>query len=89
MCAQTTPQRTELPEKARPLVEYLRTRVREEGDIYIKSRVIAAEIALSSKEIGSFMKRLESGATELSVEAWSYTNGTTWYVSTDQLTPPK
>jgi hypothetical protein len=27
------------------------------------------------------MKRLEAGATELSVEAWSYTNGTTWLVS--------
>jgi len=81
MCAQTAQQRTELPEKARPLVEYLRGRVRADGEIYIKSRVIAEEIDLSSKEIGSFMKRLEANATGLSVEAWSYTNGTTWRVS--------
>ncbi len=81
MCAQTVPQQTELPEKAHPLVEYLRARVREEGGIYIKSRHIAEEIDLSSKEIGSFMKQLEAGATEVSVEAWSYTNGTTWWVS--------
>jgi hypothetical protein len=87
MCAQTAHQSTELPEKARPLVEYLRARVREEDDIYIKSRYIAAEIELSSKEIGSFMKRLETGATDVSVEAWSYTNGTTWRVSDGRQTP--
>ncbi|WP_302082144.1 DUF7123 family protein [Salinibaculum rarum] len=81
MCAQTAPRRTDLPEKASPLVEYLRGRVRTDGAIYIKSRVIAEEIPLSSKEIGSFMKRLEGDRTELSVEAWSYTNGTTWRVS--------
>lgn len=70
-----------LPAKARPLVEYLRERVREEGELYVKSRVIAEEIDLSSKEIGAYMKRLEEDATELSVEQWGYTNGTTWRVS--------
>lgn len=70
-----------LPAKARPLVEHLRERVREEGELYVKSRVIAEEIDLSSKEIGAYMKRLEEDTTELSVEQWGYTNGTTWRVS--------
>ena len=81
MCAQTAARPEDLPAKARPLVEYLRARTREEGTIYVKSRFIAEDIDLSSKEIGSFMKRLADGATDLSVEQWSYTNGTTWRVS--------
>jgi hypothetical protein len=55
--------------------------VGEEEEIYVKSRVIAEEIDLSSKEIGSYMRRLQDTATELSVDAWAYTNGTTWYVT--------
>jgi hypothetical protein len=30
--------------KARPLVAYLRARVREEGDFYVKSRFIAEDL---------------------------------------------
>jgi hypothetical protein len=67
--------------KARPLVAYLRARVREEGDFYVKSRFIAEDLSLSAKEIGSYMKRLSERETGPTVEAWSYTNGTTWRVS--------
>lgn len=81
MCAQTAARLEDLPAKARPLVEHLRARVREEGDIYVKSRFIAEDIDLSSKEIGSYMKRLQTTETDLTVEQWSYTNGTTWRVS--------
>jgi hypothetical protein len=84
MCAQTAARSEELPAKARPLVEYLRARVREDGDIYVKSRFIAEDIDLSSKEIGSYMKRLQTGDTDLTVEQWSYTNGTTWRVSREK-----
>jgi hypothetical protein len=83
MCAQTAARPEDLPPKARPLVDYLRARVREENGIYVKSRVIAEDVDLSSKEIGSYMKRLAETDAGPTVEAWSYTNGTTWYVSRD------
>jgi len=81
MCAQTASTPVELPAKARPLVEYLRERVREEGELYVKSRFIAEDLDLSSKEIGSYMKRLAETEVGPTVQAWSYTNGTTWRVS--------
>ena len=84
MCAQTAARPEDLPEKARPLVSYLRARVREEGQLYVKSRVIAEDIDLSSKEIGSYMKRLQTTEIDLTVEQWSYTNGTTWRVSKEK-----
>lgn len=80
MCAQTS-QPVDLPAKARPLAEHLRERVRAEGELYVKSRFIAEEITLSSKEIGAYMKRLQETESGPTVEAWSYTNGTTWRVS--------
>jgi hypothetical protein len=81
MSAQTTSPTETLPSKAAPLVAYLRERVREEGTLYVKSRFIAEDIGLSSKEIGSYMQRIQDAATDLDVEAWAYTNGTTWRVS--------
>lgn len=70
-----------LPKKAWPLVAHLRERVSAEGTIYVKSRFVAEEVDLSSKEIGACMRKLRDGPTELRVEAWAYTNGTTWRVS--------
>ena len=70
-----------LPAKARPLVAYLRSRVREEGAIYVKSRFVAEDLALSAKEVGAFMRQLRDREVGPTVEAWAYTNGTTWYVS--------
>ncbi len=82
MCAQTTlPETEHVPPKAHPLVAYLRRCVREEGELYLKSRVIAEDIDLSSKEIGSYMRKLRDNPTDLTVEAWAYTNGTTWRIA--------
>lgn len=72
-----------LPAKVRPLVEYLHERVHEEGNVYVKSRFVAEEIELSSKEIGSYMQRLRKESTGIRVEAWAYTNGTTWRVTAE------
>ena len=83
MSAKTAGSVADLPRKARPLVAYLRERVSEDGAVYVKSRFIAEEIDLSSKEIGSFMRRLQTAEAGLSVENWAYTNGTTWLVSGD------
>ena len=75
------PETDAVPAEARPLVAYLRERVHEEGDIYVKSRFVAEDIDLSSKQIGSYMRRLTEASTDLTVEAWAYTNGTTWHVA--------
>jgi len=70
-----------LPAKAMPLVRYLHARVREEGAFYEKSRFVAEDLDLSAKEVGAFMRRLGECGEGPEVEAWAYTNGTTWYVS--------
>jgi len=66
-----------------PKAEYLRQYLRERaaaGDRYFKSKFIADEIDLSPKEIGALIVRLQESATDLSIEPWSYTGATTWYV---------
>ena len=70
-----------LAPKAGPLVRYLRARVREKGAFYVKSRVVAERLDLSAKEVGAFMRQLRDREVGPTVEAWAYTNGTTWYVS--------
>lgn len=79
--SEPAPEVGSLPAKAQPLVAYLRSRVREEGAFYAKSRFVAEELELSAKEVGAFMRRLQECEEGPSVEAWAYTNGTTWYVS--------
>ena len=66
-----------------PKAEYLREYLRERaaaGDRYFKSKFIAQDIELSPKEIGALIVRLQESATDLSIEPWSYTGATTWYV---------
>lgn len=70
-----------LSPEARLLALYLRKRVEDEGECYVKSRFIAREIDLSPKQIGSYMHQLKDSGTELSIEKWSYTNGTTWRIT--------
>jgi hypothetical protein len=52
----------------------------EDGELYFKSKFIADDVGLSPKEIGALMVKLRDGATELTVEKWSYTGATTWRV---------
>jgi hypothetical protein len=51
-----------------------------DGEIYFKSKFIADEVGLSSKEIGALMVKLKDSATEIEIEKWSYTSATTWRV---------
>jgi hypothetical protein len=59
---------------------YLRQRA-EDGEVYIKSKFIADDVGLSSKEIGALMVKLKDSATDLDIEKWSYTSATTWRVT--------
>jgi len=62
------------------LRSYLREKVTEDGELYFKSKFIADEVGLSSKEIGALMVKLKDSATDIEVEKWSYTSATTWRI---------
>ena len=83
MSATTPPADSSRTVEANPKAEYLREYLHERaaaGDRYFKSKFIAKEIELSPKEIGALIVRLQESATDLSIEPWSYTGATTWYV---------
>jgi len=61
------------------LADYLRARV-EDGEMYFKSKFIADDVDLSSKEIGALIVKLQDSVEDLSIERWSYTGATTWRV---------
>jgi len=61
------------------LADYLRDRV-EDGEMYFKSKFIADDVGLSSKEIGALIVKLQESVDDLSIERWSYTGATTWRV---------
>ncbi|WP_436900649.1 DUF7123 family protein [Halovenus halobia] len=67
-----------LTPKARQLLAYLDNEV--ESESYLKSRFIAQDIDLSSKEVGAMMAKLQNSAVGLTIEKWGYTNGTTWRI---------
>ncbi|QSG08134.1 DUF7123 family protein [Halapricum desulfuricans] len=66
-------------DKRQRVESHLRRRVDEEP-IYVKSKFLAEELDLSSKEVGSVLGRIAESSSELLVEKWSYTNATTWRV---------
>jgi len=62
---------------------YLRQQAEDtDGDLYIKSRDVAAATELSAKQVGPLIARLQREGTELSIERWAYSNSTTWRVVT-------
>lgn len=63
------------------VVEHLRSQV-DDGVCFIKSRDITQSIDLTAKEIGAILSDLsEQSNTPVAVDAWSYTNSTTWRIS--------
>lgn len=61
------------------LERYLRGRAAE-GEFYFKSKYIADEVGLSTKEIGALLPDLRRSATAFDLEEWGYANATTWRV---------
>ncbi len=68
-----------LSEKQRRILEYLRDRADEKT--YFKSRLIAEDLGMSAKEVGTNMTALRNGEFDVSVEKWGYSSGTTWMVT--------
>lgn len=70
---------TGLNETQQRILQYLR----EHADTrtYFKSRLIAEDLGLTAKEVGTNMSALQSGEFDLSVEKWGYSSSTTWMIS--------
>jgi len=68
-----------LSEKQRRILSYLRERASDQT--YFKSRLIAEELGLSAKEVGTNMPAIRDGDVGLDVEKWGYSSSTTWKVS--------
>ncbi len=68
-----------LSEKQRRILEYLREHADERT--YFKSRLIAEDLGLSAKEVGTNMTAITDGEFDIEVEKWGYSSGTTWMVT--------
>ena len=62
------------------LITYLKDQVHN-GRCFLKSKYIAKDLGLSSKEVGTNMAILSEICPDFSIERYSYSNSTTWLVS--------
>ena len=69
----------DLTEKQQRILAYLRDQV--DTQTYFKSRLIAEELGMSAKEVGTNMPPLVESNVDLSIEKWGYSSGTTWMVT--------
>jgi len=65
--------------KRQRLREYLHDRTAE-GECYLKSKFVARDMDLSTREIGQLFADLREEAEDLHVERWAYSNATTWRI---------
>lgn len=70
---------TGLNETQQRILQYLREHAGTRT--YFKSRLIAEDLGLTAKEVGTNMTALQSGEFDLSVEKWGYSSSTTWMIS--------
>lgn len=70
---------TGLSTKQQRILNYLRENA--DGRSYFKSRLIAEELGLSAKEVGTNMTAIADGEFDVAVEKWGYSSGTTWMVT--------
>lgn len=68
-----------LSAKQAQILQYLRENAAERT--YFKSRLIADDLDLSAKEVGANMTAVTEAATDIDVEKWGYSSGTTWMVT--------
>jgi hypothetical protein len=65
------------------LITYLEDRVKE-GKNFFKSKYIARETGLSSKEVGTNIGILAETCPKFTIEKYSYSNSTTWLITPSQ-----
>lgn len=61
------------------ILRYLRGGI-QKGRHYFKSKYIARDLGLSSKEVGTNLAILSEICDDLEIKRWSYSNSTTWMV---------
>ncbi|CAJ36536.1 DUF7123 family protein [Methanocella arvoryzae] len=61
------------------ILEYLKNGLKA-GKCYFKSKYIARDLGMTSKEVGTNMKMLSDDCADLRIEKWSYSKSTTWRV---------
>ena len=66
--------------KQRRILGYLRAETDPGGCSYFKSRLVAADLDMTAKEVGVNMAALLRAETDVDVEKWGYSSGTTWKV---------
>ncbi len=76
----TTIESTSYNERQIRLIEYLKGQVKA-GKNFFKSKYIARETGLSSKEVGTNMGLLAENCPEFIIQKYSYSNSTTWLVT--------
>jgi hypothetical protein len=69
----------DLSEKQQRILAYLREHADEQT--YFKSRLIADELGMSAKEVGTNMTAIAEGDFAVDVEKWGYSSSTTWMVT--------
>ena len=62
------------------LINYLREKAHS-GKCFLKSKYVARELGLSSKEVGTNMAILAETCPDFRIEKYSYSNSTTWLVT--------
>lgn len=68
------------------IIEYLKNGLKA-GKCYFKSKYIARDLGMTSKEVGTNMKMLSDDCADLTIEKWSYSKSTTWKVGSRPRAP--
>jgi hypothetical protein len=70
-------------DRQKTLIAYLENRLKE-GKNFFKSKYIARDTGLSSKEVGTNMGILAENCPKFSIQKYSYSNSTTWLITPSQ-----
>lgn len=71
---------TELGDTDREILDYLRESV-SRGEQYIRSKTIAKQLGLSSKQVGARLPKLDEESDDVEIEKWGRARSTTWRVT--------
>jgi len=71
---------TELSEEDRRILQYLRDSV-SRGESYFRSKNIAKQLGLSSKQVGARLPKLDEFSDDVEIEKWGRARSTTWRVT--------
>ncbi|MDO9522580.1 MAG: hypothetical protein Q7J08_02590 [Methanocorpusculum sp.] len=66
------------------ILGYLKAGV-SKGGRFFKAKYIAKDLGLSSKEVGTNLAILSEICDELDISRWSYSNSTTWMVTSKPM----